>query len=1173
LEAKIKSLVSSIVRSFLMKKFVDGVIKSKSRKKIRIKKIAQWLVRVVKPTIAIIAIFLSFFPFRNTQINKKSSQVLGTNTAQAHYQYTAASGQINSSRGTQRYNDYYSTRAADTSTWTVSPIDITSPDTSLDMEVTVDGVDLQGANKMILTFRTSVSNTSLHYVFSVWDKEDSIWRPLNNHTAFDPSSPTDLTNFYSQELVPAAVSTSYVYQFEIFDGYFADTTSAPGSAITTQLDDFVDSSGNVKLRVSSDDDPGTATWFMNWDFAQIEVGIDPGYAPSAVNKTTGGSWSRYYSDVFTSDNAAAGTSNTNSLAMPSSGNAVNIDFTFSGIEPPYAGANTLLLWLEDATSVANLSGDVKVYFWNYTSSAWEGTAVSSGDASSTTLNQNLIWMFSTPLTDHISLSGDTREAKVKIEASHSASFTLYVDWMKLVVGSTNDGTQQSNISVGSTSSGSVSDTANVDSTAASPSVWTIASSNTYTNQFSGDTASTYSVAVDHSAPVTKPSGSAITGIQRASRVSNSSATPVTPIGIRDYAGGWSDFQTRTAAASYQQQPYLMSGNMYRYAVWGSFGSASAAATAVDTAFGQNPEDSLDTTNNLIGMKIRTSTGLTSSFNVLLDFAFVSIRYVETGAVFETQFTPEDGTKNVGGAETNSWRFTKQADSTATPWTIANSGAGDGVDVQLEFRNVTLPSTYNRLILNTKYAWSVANSTHNIQIYDWNGGVWRPLGGHAQATTNYQLNSSGTAAAYQFYQFEIYNGYFRDATGAPGAAINTPVSYFVGTGGDAGKVRIKYVRGTTTSNLSIDWAQIEIAQDNAYYMTSATHNVGSSPARFYNDTHYPDNTVASGTGVHNYSMAITKAGSSPYLNTYLDFANVDTPYAGANAILIDYSAATSVLNEPVTLQIWNTNTSDWDPLNTGNLQGGTANRYERWQFIQAVSNWGYYIDAANNNRVRLRVYTTDSTALTYYLDYVRITLGSVTTSGQVGDVNWGTSFLNDKLATTTLDSTLLPSFTANTENGWYVNSDPSSGNGKATDSPSSVSAYMSFPVTRPSNSLITGVRWAIRAQTGATTLTVQAQTRDRSSNYSALTNAQYLTWSGAAAASNNLGYAPTAADGITIASASQVLISGLYQTNPSDVINTTDDRVRLALRTTASTTLIEQSLIWDMAFVSVRYVTP
>ena len=487
------------------------------------------LKRFIKPKFIFVLFLVSFFLLYSLLPGGKFPTPLKNRTpsALAHYQYTAASGQINSSRGTERYNDYYSTRAADTSTWTVSPIDITSPDVSLDMEVTVDGVDLQGGNKMILTFRASASNVSLHYVFSIWDEEDSIWRPLNNHTAFNPASPGDLTNFYSAELVPAAASTLYTYQFEVFDGYFADTTTAPGTAITTELGDFIDSGGDVKLRVSSNDDPGTAVWFLNWDFAQIEVGIDPGYAPSAVNKTTGGSWSRYCSDVFTSDNAAAGTSNTNSLTMPSSGNAVNIDFTFSGIEPPYTGANTLLLWMENATSVANLSGDVKVYFWNYTTPGWEGTAVSSGDASSTTLNQNLIWMFSTPLTDHISTSGDTREAKVKIEASHTASFNLYVDWMKLVVGSVNDGTQQSNVSVGS-ASGNLSDTGNVDSTAASPAVWTLTSSNTYTNQFSGDTNSTYSVAADFSAPATKPSGSAITGIQRACAPTTRAPLPSLP---------------------------------------------------------------------------------------------------------------------------------------------------------------------------------------------------------------------------------------------------------------------------------------------------------------------------------------------------------------------------------------------------------------------------------------------------------------------------------------------------------------------------------------------------------------------------------------------------------------------------------------------------------------------
>jgi len=1095
-----------------------------------------------------------------------SAKIFNPSRAKADYQYTATGGQINSSKGTQRYNNFEQTRAADGSIWTVSPVDITGTDTSLDMETTIGNVQQQGANKMILTFRVSSSSTTLHYVFSVYDNSAGVWRPLNNHTLFNPSDAGNNANFYSREITPAATNTLYTYQFEIFNGYFADTTTAPGTAIDTPIGNFI-SSNNVKLRVSSNDDCNTATWFMNWDLAYLEVAIDPGYAPSSVSKTTGGSFSRYYSDTFTSDNAEAGTTNTYALTLPSSGNAVNFDFTFNDIEPPYAGANTILLWYEGATSVANLTS-MKIYFWNYTSSTWEATAVSSGNASSTTINANRILMFSTPLTDHISASGSPREAKIKIEASHSASFNVYVDWLKLVIGSTNDGSQQNNVSVGSTSSGTVAAAADVDTTAASPNIWTIASSNTYTNQFSGDTNSTYSVAEDHSVPITEPSGGVITGMHQAARVNSSSATPVLALGLRDYSGGWSDFHSRAASTSYSQTPLLVSGNNYRYQVWGSFGSATSANAATDTLYGRNPRDHIETASNLAGFKIRTTTGQTSTFNVLVDFVFQSIRYVTptSGASFRIQYTSDDGTVNTGTSSAGSWRFTKQADGTATPWTITNSGSGVGVDVQLEFQGVTLPTTYNRLIVNSKYAWSTASSTHNMQIYDFTNSVWRPLGGHAQAVTDYNTISS-TAGTYQFYQYEIFDGYFRNTDAAPGTAISTPVANFVGTGADAGKVRIKYVRGTTTSNLSIDWAQIEIAQDPAYYSRSAQNVVGTSPARFYNDLHYPDNTINSATYSNSYSYAVTKATSgTDRIDTRFTFEGISAPYEGANAIFVDTSWAESVVNEPINLQIYNFTSSSWQSLNSGNAQNATVSRYLRHSYIRQVSNWPDYINPSSPNDIRIRFYTTDTTALTLYIDYLRITLGSVTSASESANVTWGTSYLNDKTATANMDTSQTPTMSANTGNAWYIS--PYGAGRRTYDGLAGAAANINFPVTRPNNTQITGIRWAIYTQS-ATTLTLRAKIRETAQDYTDLINSQYLNWSGSTG--TNPGLAPTAADAYTVAAASQTYISGLYQNNEVDAVDSQNNKINIALNTSASTSLIEQNILWDLAFVSIRYV--
>lgn len=864
-----------------------------------------------------IILFSLFAPMYKT-IKKNVS---GIKTAKANYQYTASAGQINSAKGTQRYNNYYQTRTIDISTWTVSPIDIVGADTSLDMEVTIGGVQQQGANKMIATFATYASNVSLHYVFSIYDATDSIWRPLNNHTAFDPLSPGDLTNFYSQELVPAAINTRYTYQFEIFDGYFADTTTPPGTAITTELSHFINGSNEVKLRVSSNDDPDANVWFLGWDFAQLEVAVDSGYAPSSATVNTGTVGARYYSDTFTSDYADAVAGTTNSFAITDSGLAVDAEFRFDDIKPPDASANTILIWYEGATSKINLAGSLKLYMWNYTTGAWEVTSITSGNGSSTVINTNRILMFSTPLTDHISAAGATREAKIKVVASHGSTFNLYVDWLKLVVGSTNDGSQQNNVSVGGAPVGSLSNTGNVDTTAAVPANWTIPAATTpYPNQFYGDTSATaanYHVATDFSVPMTKPANANITGMQFASRVNMDTAAAIrVNLGIRDYANGWSDTAAAVggAVATYYQIPWMVSGSVYRYPVWGSFGTATAATTASDVAFGSNPQDYHDSTNNFAGFKIRTTVGNAATWNLNVDFAFLSYRYVESAAQLTTQFTPETAVVNtVGAVETNNWRFTKANDGQF--WTVANIGAGAGVDVELEFQGVTKPTTWNRLIVNTKLAWSTISPTFNIQIYDWTGGgTWYPLGGHGQSPADYLLVGSATASTQQFYQFEIFDGYFRDAgTATPGAAISTPVSNFIGTGGDLGKVKLKIVRGAITSNLIMDWAQIEVAQDNTYYAKSASFNgTGATPARFYNDTYYPDNAVATASTNLTYSMRVTKANNAGvYLNTQLNFEDVVTPYTGANAILVDTQFATSQANPVLSIQLYNYTLAQWD----------------------------------------------------------------------------------------------------------------------------------------------------------------------------------------------------------------------------------------------------------------------
>lgn len=1129
-----------------------------------------------KPFIGFLIVTMLFMIFPFPQSMKK---ILPAATkAQAQYQYTATAGQINGGKGTTAANDYYSTRSADGSYWMISPVAPAGAH-SLDAQVTISGVDLRNANKIILSYRLQTSTTSLHYVFSIYDNVAGIWRPLNNHTAFNPADAGNLTNFYSAELTPAAALTYYSYQFEIFNGYFANTTSSPGTAINTPLSNFV-SSNNLLMRVSSQNDPGANTWYLNWDYAQAEVAVDPGYAPSAATVSTG-TPSRYYSDLFTQDvNDGSSTITATNFTTASSGNSVDEYFTISNITIPYSMANTILIDTTVASSVASISS-LNMYIWNYNSGSWETSPLNLANGTPTSPNYNKLLAFSAPTLNHISGGG---EIKLRLLASHSVSFNLYVDWVKVVIGSTaTSATYQNNISVGTTASGANTATSDLDNTSTSPNSWIIAASNDYTQQYNGDTNSTYSVAMNMSVPMSKPpAGSMITGMQLATKIVPSASNPPRfNLSLRDYSAGWTTIVNNIAPSGAlmpggDANNLSAYGTTYCYPVVGAYYSGTNVILGTSPV---NPENMLDTTNNLANLRLSTSTGNSSIFTVAVDFVFLSGRYIQQEEEFRTQFVPDFGVKNVGGAETNTWRYGMVND--AAYWTVNNTGVAPGVDVMYEFRGVALPTTYNRLILYAKYSWSVASTTHAILIYDWTNSVWRNVSPHAANPTDYMLLASSTGSTQQYYQFDIFNGYFRDpSVASPGSALNTPLTNFIGTGANAGKVQMRIVQGGTSGNLIFDWAQLEIANDTTYYPTSVTHNVGTSPAGYYNDLYTPDNSAGSGTLSNNESAAITKATSgTDRLDTRFDFANVSTPYTGANALLVDFQNAISVNTDTTALvQIYNLNTSSWESINGAGLTSGslTAGRYYRYQFIKNVTTWSNYIDAGSSNTIHLRCYSNGTTAATYYFDYARITVGSVTTPSDTGNIDYGQNYLNDKSATANLDTTLKPSLNANMSNAWYLLNQPQSGTYRAMEAPTNLAARVDFDVTKPANSNVTGVKFAAEADPGSSFGFI-TEFRDIAGNYTSMyastLNFQFTGWSGASATGVGQGVAPGAADTSQFTTGSgMIFISGNYQTTHHSVLDTLNNKITLALRP-RSNYLAESIVVVDMMFVSIRYVVP
>jgi hypothetical protein len=428
---------------------------------------------------------------------------------------------------------------------------VTGAGGGLDKQIYIEGVDLKGANKLIIYEGGYVSNAALAYQVQIWDVANSTWRVLNERN-------TTLTNTADADRV-----------WEIYDGYW----QAANSPISTPLTNFIDSGNNnrIALRIYSAYTTNAQTHYL--DRLAVEVAIDPYYEASGFTQIAGGAVTNTYDYTYASDNTRLNVTNV--------GTPLQYYLSFNNVRT-YTGANAITVVYEGRVSNATLTYNVQIY--NFTSGLWENL---NGTTLSNTTEATYYFVKSNiDLDDYIS----NGEIRVGIQSTAAASVRTHdTDFMYVIVGSVNSDVNQSETTFGTVAGGTTAtntrslDTSSADSTWQHTTVTTSAATY-YGLDRAGAWGTNYSASSNLSFPVTLPDNAVVTGIRLANRFRSNLAANTAALSIKDYSGidaatgGWIDVGST---------------------------NANTTLTFYTTTYQNYPPDLIDRTNNLINLILRT----------------------------------------------------------------------------------------------------------------------------------------------------------------------------------------------------------------------------------------------------------------------------------------------------------------------------------------------------------------------------------------------------------------------------------------------------------------------------------------------------------------------------------------------------------------------------------------
>jgi len=660
--------------------------------------------------------------------------------------------------------------------------------TGLNAQLYFDGVELYGANKMIIRTESANITTATNYVFQIcdWISTDGV----------DNSADTQCTGGGWRTLHPlktqSTVTSDTTVNYHLYDGYFWNTATGPGVKYTTPLSNFT-RSGDKRVLVRAYSTVNS-TVQLRIDYVQVEVAIDSAYSPSAINKL--GTYTSIISLAGSSLVGTTGSDGSKMIFANSATNPIDVEFRFSNVVS-YSGANTILIRPEVCTSVANLN--FTFYAYNYTTASWTtiNTSAFAGTACTTDTTYSAALNGINP-SDYIQAG----EVRIRLTTPASTA-SLSLDRIYMMLGTTNSDTSGCQISFGTGTAANCANTATVRDVDAG----TVANTTTWQNTSQLEYAATSPYARDNDFDAT--AGEAATANIIPLSVSPTNSMSITAI-------GWAARARSNIATITETLTVLSNAGFGALSSWTTTGYANAATTysASDSFLGA---EILSDANNMVSsgnrmlLHFMTTTSTATTAGTVSDFDFVmgSIRFLlPPSGILTTDIVDETGTS----VATPSITFgASQVGFTCQPTTGTLGTSSQKIRISNSTGNASWTLTIAALLGNTAL-WDSGTNT-----YDFNDSAGAPPG---------CSDGGDTDSVPGQLTFD-----FSSATITPQAGCsNTGITLGTNTGfveGSTDNIVVAQASGSAQTNCYWDITGISVQQTIPFGQTPGTYSLSTN----------------------------------------------------------------------------------------------------------------------------------------------------------------------------------------------------------------------------------------------------------------------------------------------------------------------------------------------------------
>jgi hypothetical protein len=329
----------------------------------------------------------------------------------------------------------------------------------VDMQLNIGGVELNGANKMIIQTEIDLDATRLDTLVQIcdWvsttDVDNAVdsqctgggWRTLNTKNASQVAvaySPSD--------------NAADALQWQVYNGYWSTGTTG-GTPVNTPLTNFVNGSKQIKIRYYS---TVASTAEIAVDFLRVYAIIDPVYFPAEFVQVTGGTVAGHYSSTVMVGNLSTGQQTTAGddiyLQVPgTAGEPADFYLKFENIKT-YTGMNTILVNADSSCSAATAGLQYRYKIRNF-----QGTVSTDDDTwedISSTLDCSTTNYFNNFAKNNITIANyinSSNEIWVGVYALSNSTTNLRIDHMYIMLGTTNTDALSCEMSYGTNTAGRI----------------------------------------------------------------------------------------------------------------------------------------------------------------------------------------------------------------------------------------------------------------------------------------------------------------------------------------------------------------------------------------------------------------------------------------------------------------------------------------------------------------------------------------------------------------------------------------------------------------------------------------------------------------------------------------------------------------------------------------------